>query len=280
MNYASLFEKVQRGHTLSQTRGVGILRSDVFARTHGIEHGFSTRLGGISPQPYASMNLSLTRDDSRENVLRNYRIFFDAAGLDIGRAVLVNHEHGSNIVRVDSSNAGQGLFKEPLPFCDGLITNDPAAILVTLHADCGCCYLFDPVNRAIGLAHAGWKGTYRRVAESLAKSMAREFSSRPDKMLAALGPCICKECFEVDEGIADDFVSEFQYESLKKPGKPGKAYVNLESALILQLCSAGIPPENISSMGLCTYERSDLLYSYRRDKGMTGAMIGYLLLTP
>lgn len=274
-----LFERIQRGYTMRERNGVPVLCCDAFSSMRCIEHGFSTRLGGVSPAPYDSMNLSLTRDDSRENVLRNYRIFFEAANLDIQSAVLVNHEHGANVVRVDRSNFGQGLFRAPLPFCDGIITNDPSVTLVTLHADCGCVYLCDPVNRAIGLAHAGWKGTYKRIAQRLAERMHDEFSSEPENLIAALGPCICQNCFEVDESLADDFVREFSCEELKKSGKKGKAFVDIEAALAIQLADAGVKAENISSMGLCTFERSDILYSYRRDKGLTGAMIGYLKLS-
>ena len=211
-------------------------------------------------------------------MLRNYRVFFDAAGLDHSSAVLVNHEHGANVVRVNNANAGQGLVREPLPFCDAMITNDPSLTLVTLHADCGCCYLYDPEHRAIGLAHAGWKGTLKRVAQRMVERMSAEFGSEPSRMHAALGPCICRSCFEVGEEIADEFVKEFSCAALKLPGRKGKAYTDIEAALALQLEDAGLAPENITSMGLCTYEREDLFFSYRRDKGQTGAMIGFLKL--
>ena len=272
------FEFIERGYIKRETNGVGILYSDAFSRIAEIEHGFSTRLGGVSPAPYDALNLSLTRDDSKQNVLRNYRIFFKAAGLDAESAVLVNHEHGANVLRVDKTDLGRGLFRETLPFCDGIITDDPAVTLVTLHADCGCVYLYDPVNGAIGLAHAGWKGTFKRIAQRMVERMKEEFSSDPADIIASLGPCICKNCFEVDERIGDDFVSEFSCESLKISGKKGKAFVDIEAALVIQLADAGIDGKNISSMGLCTFERSDILYSYRRDKGLTGAMIGYLKL--
>lgn len=271
-------KSIKRGYTLREINGVGIISAEAFSRIRGIEHGFSTRIGGVSPEPYDSMNLSLTRDDSKQNVFRNYRIFFEAANLDITSAVLVNHEHGANVLHVDGNNCGHGLFKEALDYCDGIITSDPAVTLVTLHADCGCVYLYDPVNHAIGLAHAGWKGTFKRIAQRAVERMTEEFSSRPQDIIAALGPCICKKCFEVDESIADDFVSEFCCEELKTSGKKGKAFVDIEAALAIQLMEAGVYEKNISSMGLCTFEHSDLLYSYRRDKGQTGAMIGYLKL--
>lgn len=269
---------IERGYTLLDRGGVRLIVSDRFSESGGITHGFSTRIGGVSSKPYDSLNLSLTRDDSKQNIIRNYRILFDAAELSIESAVLVNHEHGANVIRVDRGNCAQGLFREPLPFCDGIITNDPEVTLVTLHADCGCVYLFDPENSAIGLAHAGWKGTYKRIAQRMVERMTAEFGSSPDKLFALLGPCICKSCFEVDERIADDFVAEFSFPQLKQCGKKGKAFVDLESALIIQLTDAGLSNQRITSMGLCTFEREDIFYSFRRDKGQTGAMIGFLKL--
>ena len=273
-----VFENIERSYTLRHSNGVGILTSDVFSCAAPVEHGFSTRNGGVSPAPYDSMNLSLTRDDSKQNVLRNYRIFFENANLDIESAVLVNHEHGANVLKVDRYDRGRGLFNEALPFCDGMITNDPTVTLVTLHADCGCLFLCDPVSGAIGLAHAGWKGTLKRIGGRMVERMKEEFSSDAKDIIAALGPCICKNCFEVDESIADAFTTEFSCADIKTNGKKGKAFVDIEAAIIIQLVEAGLEPRNISSMGLCTFERSDILYSYRRDKGQTGAMIGCLKL--
>ena len=85
----------------------------------------------MSREPYASLNLGLSRDEPKENILRNFRILCDAFGLDFEKLVIVNHEHGSNVIRVDSSHCGRGLYREPLPFCDGLITDDPNVVLVT-----------------------------------------------------------------------------------------------------------------------------------------------------
>jgi YfiH family protein len=277
--FEQLDKTIRRGYSLLESEGLYLVNADGFAAIPGIRHGFSTRIGGVSPAPFDSLNMSRTRDVSSENVQRNYRIFCAAFGLDHSSLVLVNHEHGANVVRVDASDCGRGLTRENLPFCDGIITNDPFVTLVTLHADCSCVYLYDPEHRAIGLAHAGWKGTFKRVGQRMAERMAQEFGSRPEALFAAIGPCICKNCFEVDESIGADFAREFDYPGISKPGKPGKAYTDIEAALLIQLLDAGKRPENISSMGLCTYERKDLFFSYRRDRTETGAMIGFLRLT-
>lgn len=273
-----LLASIERGYRIVESRGLKLVRADDLARTRGIVHGFSTRMGGVSPAPFDSLNFSTSRDDKNENVLRNYRVFCDAFDIDPASLVVVNHEHGNNIVRVTRDDRGRGIYNGQLPFCDGMITDDPEVTLVTLHADCCCVYLFDPVARAIGLAHAGWKGTFKRVGQRLAEKLISEFRSDPKNLVAAIGPGISFDLFEVETEIADDFAREFDHEGIKKPGKPGKAYVDITAALMIQLLDAGVQPQNICAMDICTFTRDDLFYSYRRDRTKTGAMIGYLAL--
>lgn len=277
-NYNGFSEKIARGYTLRERAGLVIAQSDGLAGIPEIAHGFSTRVGGVSSAPFDSLNFSLTRDDNKANVARNYRVFCSAFGFDPASVVLINHEHGTNVLRVDRSFAGRGLVREPLPYCDGLITDDPTVTLFTLHADCSCVYIYDREHHAIGIAHAGWKGTFRRVGQIMAEKMADEFGTKPEDAVAAIGPCICRDCFEVDESIGEDFAREFDFDGIRKAGKPGKAYVDIEAALAIQLLDAGVRPENMSIMGLCTYERRDLFYSYRRDRESAGAMIGFMKL--
>ena len=281
-NFDSVRRGIHRGYSIKENAGLRIVTADNLNAVSSVAHGFSTRVGGVSRGPFASLNMSLTRDDSKLNVYRNYHIFCEAFGEICGfghdSLVLVNHEHGANVVRVDRSFRGRGLTREPLPFCDGMVTNDSAVTLVTLHADCSCIYLYDPEHNAIGLAHAGWKGTFKRVGQRMAEKLTAEYGSRPEKLIGAIGPCICFDCFEVDSSIGEDFAREFDFDGIVKPGKPGKAYVDLEAALAIQLLDAGLLPEQISAMGLCTYERDDLFFSYRRDRTETGAMIGFMKL--
>ena len=277
-NIEDILKNIHRGCTVRSSRGLKLVTADFFGGLSGVEHGFSTRVGGVSPAPFDSLNMSLTRPDNRANVMRNYGIFCEAFGLDRGSLVLVNHEHGANVVRVDRGDLTRGLDREPLEFCDGIITDDPLVTLVTLHADCSAVYLYDEAHRAIGLCHAGWKGTFKRVGQRMAEKMGVEFGTRPEALKAVIGPRICFDCFEVDASIGDDFAREFAFNGIQKSGRPGKAYVDIEAALMIQLLDAGVKSENISAMGLCTYERRDLFFSYRRDRTETGAMIGFLRL--
>ena len=279
-DFEKIYSRLNREYRICSSKGVGVIAADDLCKEKGVSHGFSTRAGGISPVPFDSLNLGLTRTDPKENVRRNFRILAGASGFDYESIAVVNHEHGTNIIRVEKQDCGRGLEKPPFPFCDGLVTNDPAVTLMALHADCGAVFLYDPTVKAVGLAHAGWKGTFHRIGSKLIEKMAAEFGSRPENLIAATGPCICFDCFEVDTELAQKFINEFGYEKIAKKNsrKKGKAYVDIEAALAIQLIEAGILPEKLSLMHLCTYERQDLFYSYRRDGINTGDMASFIRL--
>ena len=279
-DFEKLYEKLHRGYRIYSSKGVGIIKADNLCSENGVSHGFSTRAGGISPAPFDSLNLGLTRTDPIENVKRNFRIFADASGFDYNSITVLNHEHGTNIIRAGKEDCARGLEKAPFPFCDGLVTDDPAVTLAALHADCGAVFLYDPIKKAVGIAHAGWKGTFYRIGQKLTEKMTAEFGSRPENIIAATGPCICADCFEVDNELAEKFRDEFGYEKIarKSDRKKGKAYVDIEAALAIQLIEAGIMPEKLSLMHLCTFERQDLFYSYRRDGINTGDMASFIRL--
>ena len=259
--------------------GTGLYCAASLEEAGGVYHGFSTREGGITTDPpYASLNLSWNRCGSEEEVIANFRIFAEGAGVDYDDMAVVNHEHGNTVLRLEREHRGRGFSLEPLPFCDGIITNDPAVALVTSHADCGAYFFYDPVHRAAGMAHAGWKGTILRIGARMAERMAEEYGTDPADIIAAAGPCICKDCFEVDEDLGKRFASEFAQEGIMRPGGPGKAYVDLELAAAVQFIEAGIRPENITLMNACTYENEKMFFSHRRDKGVTGSMAAFIKL--
>ena len=259
--------------------GTGLYCAEMLDKAGGVAHGFSTREGGITTAPpYASLNLSWNRCGSAEEVIANFRIFSEGAGVNYDDMAVVNHEHGNVVLRLNSEHRGRGFSLEPLPFCDGIITNDPSVTLVTSHADCGAYFFYDPVHRAVGMAHAGWKGTLLRIGAKMAERMAEEYGTDPADIIASTGPCICIDCFEVDEDLGAKFAGEFSQQGITRPGKPGKAYVDLELAAAVQFIEAGIRPENITLMNACTYENRDMFFSHRRDKGITGSMAAFIKL--
>ena len=271
---------IKHGFIYKRTnKGTGLYCAEALDRAGGVSHGFSTREGGITVDPpKASLNLSWTRCGSPEEVIANFKIFAEGAGIDYDDMAVVNHEHGANVLRIAHEHRGRGFYKDPLPPCDGIITDDPTVTLVTSHADCGAYFFYDPVHRAIGMAHAGWKGTLLRIGAEMARRMAEEFDNDPSDIIAATGPCICRDCFEVDADLGEKFQSEFGYPGISRPGRQGKAYVDLELAAAVQFVEAGIRPESITLMNACTYENRQHFFSHRRDKGITGSMAAYIKL--
>lgn len=271
---------IKHGFIYKRTnKGTGLYCAEALDKAGGVSHGFSTREGGITVDPpKASLNLSWTRCGSPEEVIANFKIFAEGAGIDYDDMAVVNHEHGANVLRIAHEHRGRGFYKEPLPPCDGIITDDPTVTLVTSHADCGAYFFYDPVHRAIGMAHAGWKGTLLRIGAEMARRMAEDFDTDPSDIIAATGPCICRDCFEVDADLGEKFQSEFGYPGISRPGRQGKAYVDLELAAAVQFVEAGIRPENITLMNACTYEDRRHFFSHRRDKGITGSMAAYIKL--
>lgn len=271
---------IKHGFIYKRTnKGTGLYCAEALDKAGGVSHGFSTREGGITVDPpKASLNLSWTRCGSPEEVIANFKIFAEGAGIDYDDMAVVNHEHGANVLRIAHEHRGRGFYKDPLPPCDGIITDDPTVTLVTSHADCGAYFFYDPVHRAIGMAHAGWKGTLLRIGAEMARRMAEEFDTDPSDIIAATGPCICRDCFEVDADLGEKFQSEFGYPGISRPGRQGKAYVDLELAAAVQFIEAGIRPESITLMNACTYENRQHFFSHRRDKGITGSMAAYIKL--
>ena len=278
--FLAAWEQLPRGCSYTEhDGGVGIFALPAFSEQEGLRHGFSARTGGVSEGCFSSLNLSFSRKgEARETVMRNYRIFCNAAGIDERSMVMDNYAHGTNVRRVFAADAGRGWTREPLESCDALITEDPALTLVTGHADCMALYFYDPVRRCIGLAHAGWRGALHRIGASVVEAMKASFKTDPSDLYAGVGPSICGDCFEVDYDVSGAFAAAF-------PGLPcihddsarRKAYVDLWMVAAAQLLEAGVKKERISLMNVCTAEDARL-YSHRRDRGKTGGMAAFLAL--
>ena len=257
--------------------GVGIFTIPAFSACPGIDHGFSARTGGVSSGCYSSLNLSFTRPEQRELVEENYRIFCRAAEIPLESMVMDTYEHGTTVLCVNRWDCGRGYDRPSLPFCDGLVTDDPEVTLITGHADCMAFYFYDPEKRAIGLCHAGWRGALDRIGREVIKTMQTACGSDPKDILCGVGPSICRNCFEVGDDVASAFESAFPQCDLIGVNARGKATVDLWKVAAAQFMECGAVPEHIHLMGVCTFE-DDRLYSHRRDKGHTGGMAAYLRL--
>ena len=249
-----------------------------------VEHLVTTRLGGVSTGELSTMNLSFTRGDKDENVLENYRRIGKILGCGLEDMTASHQTHTVNIRRVTAADRGKGI-KIPRDYenIDGMITNEQGIALVTYYADCVPLFLLDPVHRAIGLAHSGWRGTVNRMGEHMVKAMEAAFDSKPQEMMAAIGPSICKECYEVSEDVAEQFMQQFQGNTddlcVVEEGKaPGKYQLDLWLANKLILEGAGIPGSSISVTDICTCHNSDYLFSHRATNGHRGNLGAFLML--
>lgn len=279
-NAAALLSAVRRDAVVRHEGGVGVVMSERLLAEPGLRHGFTTRLGGVSEAPFDSLNLGTNRPEPYENILENYRRLCVNYGLRLERLAIVRHEHGVNILKLGPEDAGRGVTREPFGFCDGLVTDSPLVTLVTAHADCSAFFVYDRRTRSIGLAHAGWKGMFGRIGQKLVERLSAEYGADPNDMVCAIGPCICENCFEVDLPLAESFAREFDCPDIYslREGRPGKAYVALRAAGLIQLLDAGVPFDSISVMDRCTFEEPELFFSYRRDGKGTGAMAGFMTL--
>ncbi|HWQ96975.1 MAG TPA: peptidoglycan editing factor PgeF [Clostridia bacterium] len=273
------YMNIKRGASFHYVSGVGIYTLPALTHIAGVDHGFTAKSGGVSEGYFASLNLSFTRPEKRENVMENYRIFCRAAEIPFDTMVMDSYEHGTTVLKVDRSDAGKGYLFDPLPACDGLVTNDPAVTLITGHADCMAFYFVDPVKRCIGLAHAGWRGALGRIGIKVVERMASEYGSNPADIIAGVGPSICPDCFEVGDNVAEEFALGFQDLPCVLPQENARPHVDLWMIACAQFVEAGVLPEHISLFDVCTVT-TPRLYSHRRDKGNTGGMAAYLRLLP
>ena len=264
---------------LELSQGVGLLRFSAWKGLDLVNHAFTTRIGGVSQGEFAAMNLGFGRGDSEENVAENYRLFCAAAGFEAESLVCGAQDHHTAIRRVGEAQRGTGIWKpKDMESIDGLCTDDPRVTLVIYCADCVPLYFVDPVHRAVGLAHAGWRGTAAGMAKAMVERMALEFSTQPQELLVAIGPSIGKDCFEVDEPVAAVFSRLPHWEKFVTGPQREKYHVDLWECNRQFLLDAGVRPENITLGNVCTMCESDLVFSHRKTRGQRGSNCAMLAL--
>ncbi len=247
-----------------------------------VKHAFSTRMGGVSEGPFATMNFSFTRGDNPESVKENYRRMANALDVEMERMVVTWQTHTTNVRKVSEEDFGKGvLLDRDYRDVDGLITNIPGVTLVTFFADCVPLYFLDTKNRAIGLSHSGWRGTVNRMGQETLHRMRDAFGTDPKDVIACIGPSICQDCYEVGPEVIDQFrhaFAECHHKILFYEKPNGKYQLNLWEANRIVLSEAGIPIEQISITDICTYCNPDLLFSHRRCADKRGNLCAFLCL--
>lgn len=265
----------------------------------GITHAFSTRRGGVSQGIYESMNLSFTRGDEEERVQENFRRMAAALGTEVEHMVCTYQTHTTNIRRVGKADGGKGIVCErDYTDVDGLVTNDRQLCLVCFFADCVPLYFVDPRHGAIGLAHSGWRGTVAGMGARMVRRMEREFGTRPGELVAAIGPSICQDCYEVSGEVAERFerleasvpksgelLAElveqgvYPHRQILRPGREdGKYQLDLWLANLLVLRGAGIPAAGLQVTDTCTCCNSGYLFSHRASQGKRGNLAAFLMI--
>jgi YfiH family protein len=285
--------------TIPQTK-LQLLRSEKLAKLPWLRHAFSTRHGGVS-RPYGgnALNLGFTKHDTRAAVERNRGLFLKRLGITNVRALITLRQiHSDLIHRIE------GVPERPLAG-DGLLTNTPGLLLAILTADCLPVIVVDKKNRAVGVFHAGWRGTVKRIVEKGVGEMQRYFGSDPRNMMAAIGPGVQSCCYQVGEEVRQKFEAQFAYAAelfcevkesdpvrekypmlfltARAPGHselPVNLFLDLVEANRRQLIDAGVPAKNIDASSPCTACHTDLLFSHRAEKGVTGRLMAMVGVRP
>lgn len=274
-NHEKIFEE-------RNVKGVEYLVYPLIEKSNIVNHGFSTRLGGVSEGVCSTMNLSFARGDREEAVQENFRRMAAALGVRMQDMVFSKQTHTTNVRVVTEEDRGKGIVK-PLDYedVDGLVTNVPGLCLTTFYADCVPLFFVDPVHKAVGLSHSGWRGTVGRIGEETVKTMTSEYGTNPGDVIAAVGPSICQDCYEVSEDVIDRFRANFEkqyWEDLFYEKENGKFQLNLWKANEIIFQEAGIKKENMAITNVCTCCNPEVFFSHRASKGKRGNLAAFLAI--
>ena len=269
------------------TISTGILpmvESPLFQRETGLQHGFSTRKGGVSKEHLASLNLSFSVEDAKENVLENFRRIGERFGKTPEDFVLSKQSHETKVLKVGTKDRGKGITKDrDYEGIDALITDEEGLILSCFSADCVPILFYDPIHKAVGACHSGWRGTKGKILQNVVEEMRKHFSSNPAEILIAIGPSICKEQYVVSEDLALSFLEDYPDlgEDTASPIQrisKDKFQLDLWDLNRRIALNCGIKEEHISISGYCTMENPELFFSHRYSQGKRGLQGAFICL--
>ncbi|MCC8103159.1 MAG: peptidoglycan editing factor PgeF [Clostridiales bacterium] len=292
-----LNRKMSENH-LRENRKNGVLyfTFPAFDALPYLTHGFSSRIGGVSEHELAQMNLSFTRGDDPERVRENFHRIAAAIGFPYDRMVFSYQTHTTNVREVTENDCGKGYLRErDYQDVDGLVTNVPGVVLTTFYADCVPLFFVDPVHKAIGLSHSGWRGTVNDIAGATVRKMRERYGTNPSELIAAIGPSICQDCYEVGEDVISEVRKQYPEalwtilysgkEAEKTDGQKNtsegsdpKYQLNLWECCRQNMLLAGLCFENITVTDLCTCCNPEIFFSHRASHGKRGNLAGFLAL--
>ena len=272
---------IERMHEIEPGIQVPLLHFPLLEKCSFITHAFTTRMGGVSTGDCTSMNLSFTRGDDEAAVRENYRRIAAALGTDAKQFVCSDQTHTTNVRRVTKADAGKGVvIPKDYTDVDGLITNEPGIVLSTFYADCVPLYFVDPVHRAIGLSHSGWRGTVNKMGQVTIEAMKREFGSKPEELYCAIGPSICQDCYEISRDVAEEFMKAFpkHVNDILIQKSEEKFQLDLWKANEIVMLESGVLPEHLAVTNICTCCNPTELFSHRASKGKRGNLAAFLMI--
>ncbi len=268
--------------TVQGAQPIELLRWD-FLGHERVVHAVTTRHGGVSSAPWDTLNLSWARPDAPENVIENRRRLCHALGIPLDRVVQAGQVHGVAVRTVGAAQAGHGGASPAslLPPSDALITDAPDVYLLACFADCVPLLYYDPLRPAVGVAHAGWRGTVAGIAGATVRALSDAYGSRPSDLRVVIGPSAGPCCYEVGRELIEA-VERMLPDAPRVLARHGdsKTHFDLWEANRLLLMQAGVPSDNIVVGGLCTIHRPDLFFSHRATGGATGRFAAIIGLRP
>lgn len=249
-----------------------------------IRHFVSTRTGGSSGFPYDSLNLGLNVGDDRDTVVKNRERLAEAVGIQLDQLTFARQIHSGNVRVVSDELRGSGStdYENAIADTDAMVTDTPGICLMVLVADCVPMLFFDPLMRAIGVAHAGWRGTLKSIASHTVSTMVEAFGSSPGDIMVGIGPSIGPCCYRIGPDVISQVKSVFQGRNdlIVNETKGGEGYLDLWKTNLEGLLRAGIEMKNIEIAGRCTCHEPDLFFSYRSQRGDTGRFAAGIMLLP
>ena len=261
-----------------------MVESPLFQRETGIQHGFSTRKGGVSKEHLASLNLSFSVEDAKENVLENFRRIGERFGKTPEDFVLSKPSHETKVLKLGVKDRGKGITKErDYEGIDALITDEEGLILSCFSADCVPILFYDPIRKAVGACHSGWRGTKGKILRNVVEEMSKHFSSNPADILIAIGPSISKEQYIVSEDLGLSFLEDYKDCSEEDSSSPirrlseDKFQLDLWDLNRRIALDCGLKKEHISISGYCTMENPELFFSHRYSQGKRGLQGAFIL---
>jgi len=248
------------------------MKFTILEQFKSLTQAVSTRMGGMSAEPYATLNLGFHTDDDAGKVLLNREILCNQLEIALDCLVCAKQVHGGNVTVVQKGDWGKGSedYESAISNTDGMVTDAPEIFLMVLVADCPGIVFFDPKKNVVGIAHADWRSTLAKISQNVIGKMREVFKSKPEDILCGISPSIGPCCYEVKE----DVVEKFDLSCIER--RDNKFFLNLWEINRLQIIESGIKEENVENARLCSSCHSELFYSARKEgkTGRYGVLIG------